>query len=77
MTKKVLAAEIDPAELTLRIAEACCGMRRPPGMEPKEALAQLRQSQPDIVAGFDKAAALAVAYFVECINATGNFAEMS
>jgi hypothetical protein len=77
MSKKVMAAEIDTAELTLRIAEACLAMKRPVGMPAREALAQLRSSQPDIIAGFDRAALKAAEFFVECINKTGNYAEMN
>lgn len=75
--KKMLAAEVDVAELTLRIAEACLGMKRPPGMEAKDALGMLRASQPDIVKGFDRAAARSAEYFIECINKSGHFAEMN
>ncbi len=74
--KKVLAAEVETAELTLRIAEACLGMKRPPGMSAKDALGQLRSAEPDHVAGFDRAAVRAAEYFIECINKSGHFAEM-
>lgn len=77
MKRKLLEAEIDSAELTLRIAEACLGMKRPPGTPAKEALAQLRSREPDIIASFDKAAMRAAEYFVECINKSGHFAEMN
>lgn len=77
MSKKLLEAEIDATELTLRIAEACLGMRRPPGRSAKEALAQLRAIHPETVASFDKAAIRAAEYFVECINKSGHFAEMN
>jgi len=75
--KKVFGAEIEVAELTLRIAEACLGMRRPPGTSAAEALGQLRAAEPDHVAGFDRAAIRAAEYFVECINKSGHYAEMS
>ena len=75
MAKKMLMAEIDSAELTLRIAEACLGMLRPPGIDARDALAQLRSREPHIIAGFDKAAKRAADYFVECINKSGNWAE--
>ena len=75
--KKMFETEIDSAELTLRIAEACLAMKRPPGMDAKEALAQLRSAQPDIIASFDKAALRAAEYFVECFNKSGHFAEMN
>lgn len=74
---KLFETEIDSAELTLRIAEACLGMKRPPGLPATEALGQLRKHQPDIMAGFDKAAIRAAEYFVECINKSGHFAEMN
>lgn len=77
MRGKLFETEIDSAELTLRIAEACLGMKRPPGMPAKEALAQLRSGQPNIVSGFDRAAIRAAEYFVECINKSGHFAEMN
>lgn len=74
---KVLEAAIDPAELTLRIAEACIAIRRPPNISAKEALAQLAAAQPEIMAGFNRAAIRAAEYFVECINESGSYAEMS
>lgn len=77
MRGKLFETEIDSAELTLRIAEACLGMKRPPGIAAQEALGQLRSSQPDIIAGFDRAAIRAAEYFVECINKSGHFAEMN
>ncbi len=73
----LLEAEIDRDELTLRIAEACLGMKRPPGTSAKDALAQLRAAEPEHVAGFDRAAFRAAEYFVECINTSGHFAEMN
>jgi hypothetical protein len=76
-TKKIFEAEINTAELTLRIAEACLGMKRPPGTAAAEALGQLRAAQPDIIAGFDRAALRASEYFVECFNKSGHFAEMN
>lgn len=74
---KVLEAAIDSAELTLRIAEACIAIRRPPGLSAREALDQLVQAQPEIMAGFNRAAIRAAEYFVECINKSGNYAEMN
>ena len=75
---KVLEAAIDSAELTLRIAEACIAIKRPPETSARDALAQLRAAQPDIIAGFDRAALRVVEYFVECINESGNYyAEMN
>ncbi len=77
MRGKLFEAEIDNVELTLRIAEACLGMKRPPGMSAKEALGQLRSAQPEHVGGFDRAAMRAAEYFVECINKSGHYAEMN
>jgi len=74
---KVLEAAIDSAELTLRIAEACIAIKRPPGKSAKDCLAQLHAAQPDIMAGFNRAALRAAEYFVECINKSGNYAEMN
>jgi hypothetical protein len=74
---KVFETVIDSAELTLRIAEACLGMKRPPGMSAMDALAQLRTAEPDHVAGFDRAALRASEYLVECFNKSGHFAEMN
>ena len=69
--------EIDATELTLRIAEACLGMIRPPGISAQEALAQLRAADPEHIDRFDRAALRAAEYFVECINKSGHFAEMN
>jgi len=63
MRGKLFETEIDSAELTLRIAESCLGMRRPPMMSAKEALAQLRAVEPEHIAGFDRAAMRAAEYF--------------
>ena len=74
---KMLETAIDRAELTLRIAESCIGIIRPPGKPAKDCLADLRASQPDIISGFDRAAVRAMEYFVECINKSGSYAEMN
>ena len=74
---KVLEAAIDPAELTLRIAEACIAIKRPVGKPAKECLDELHAAQPEIMAGFNRAAIRVAEYFVECINKSGNFAEMN
>jgi len=76
-SRKLFETTIDSAELTLRIAESCLGMRRPPGMSAKDALAQLRAEEPEHIAGFDRAAMRVAKYFVECINKSGHFAEMN
>lgn len=74
---RILEAAIDPAELTLRIAEACLAMKRPPDMSARDALDQLRSKEPDIIAGFDRAADRVVSYFIECINQSGAWAEIN
>ena len=70
-------SEIDLAELTLRIAEACIAIKRPAGKPARECLAELYAAQPEIMGGFNRAAIRAAEYFVECINKSGNFAEMN
>lgn len=75
--KKIFETEIDSAELTLRIAEACLGMKRPAGTSARDALSELRSVQPEHIAGFDRAAMRAAEYFIECINKAGHFAEMN
>ncbi len=75
--KKLFETEIDSAELTLRIAEACLGMRRPQRVSAEDALAQLRAAEPEHIAGFDRAALRAAEYFIECINKSGHFSEMN
>jgi len=77
MNKKMFETEIDSAELTLRIAEACIGIKRPPGMSAREGLSQLRASEPEYISGFERAALRAAEYFVECINKSGHFADMN
>lgn len=74
---KVLEAAIDPIELSVRIAEACLGMRRPPKMSAVEAFEEFKSRDPDMAAGFNRAAVRAAEYFVECINKSGSFAEMN
>jgi hypothetical protein len=77
MMAKLMEAAIDSAELALRIAEACLRMKRPPGATARESLDQLRTAEPEFIAGFDRAAIRAMEYFVECINKSGSYAEMS
>lgn len=71
--------EIYAEQCSGRVLPTIChiGIRRPPHLTAQAALAQLRQSQPDIISGFDRAAIAAAEYFVECINKSGSYAEMN
>lgn len=66
-------AEIDEAELTVRIAEIAIGLKRPPGKSAAECLAELEErSAADpvmkpVVASFGQMARAAVLYFGECV----------
>ncbi len=64
--KMVLAAEIQTAELALRIYEALSGMRRPPGKTAEQAMGDLDE---DMQAGLIRAAWAAASYFKEVVNA--------
>jgi hypothetical protein len=66
--RTMFVAEIDATELTLRIAEAACDFRRPPGRDAASVLAELRASDPETTAGFDRIAKAASAYLAECIR---------
>lgn len=66
--RTAFVAEIDSAELTLRIAEAACDFRRPPGRDAATCLAELRASDPETTASFDRIAKAAAAYLAECIR---------
>jgi len=66
---KMLITEIDPAELTVRLVEIGCHMKRPPGMSGQEALRELRQSHIAAIAIFSKSAIAAIAYFGQRIAA--------
>ncbi len=67
-------AEIDRDELTTRLLEIGCQMKRPAGQSGREAMANTRAlvdagKIPDyIVADFEKMADCAVRYLTECIN---------
>jgi hypothetical protein len=66
-------AEIDHAELTIRLMQIGCRIRRPIGMTGAEALADARAkmagtSTDYIVKDFEEMAAVAVMYLTECIN---------
>ena len=66
--RTLFVAEIDFAELTLRIAEAACDFRRPPGRDAAACLAELRASDPETTASFDRIAKAAAGYITECIG---------
>src|SRR5207244_13630564 len=64
----LLGVEIPADELTVRLLEAQCGIRRPPHKTAAEALAELDRACPDVVSGFRLGAATAAQFFAECIN---------
>ncbi len=71
--KRALAfiAEIDEAELAVRLMEVAIGYHRPPGetMTPREILARaMAQMGPDEAFQFDKMARRAIEYFAERIK---------
>ena len=67
-------AEIDHAELTIRLLEIGVGLRRPIGMTGAEALHDVKHTVNSgkipayIVADFEKMAVAAMTYLAECIN---------
>lgn len=63
--KMVLAAEIDSAELALRIFEGLSGMRRPIGATAAQAMDEI---EPVLRASLLQAACNAVTYFRDVIN---------
>lgn len=71
MTKEVkrrtlaLVAEIDPAELAVRIGEAMMGIPRPDGVPARDVLAG---SDPVMARRFMRAAEAAASYITDCIN---------
>lgn len=60
---------IDVNELTVRIAEACMGNKRPARMTAKEALKDIERLNPDAAVGFTNAALAAVTFIAESCNA--------
>jgi hypothetical protein len=68
-------AEIDPAELTVRLIECGCKMKRPEGHTGRAAWEQFEQAAragtvPEyIIKDFEAMAHIAIAYFGECIDA--------
>lgn len=67
-------AEIDPAELAVRLIERGCHMKRPTGLSGSAAWDQFEKSAkagkiPEyIVRDFEAMAHIAIAYFGECIE---------
>ena len=65
-------AEIDHAELTIRMLEIGIGMGRPAGMTGADALRHVRKVTPQmeayIIDDFEKMAVAAMQYVAECIN---------
>ncbi|MCJ2009763.1 hypothetical protein [Methylobacterium sp. J-092] len=66
--KTFLIAEVDATELTLRIAEAACDIKRPPHRDAATALAQLRARDPITTASFERIAYVVTEYITECIG---------
>lgn len=66
--KTIFVAEINATELTLRIAEIAIGLKRPPGRDAAQCLADLRSEQPQLCATFDRMAQAAAEYVTECIR---------
>lgn len=65
-------AQIDEAELTVRIAEACFNMNRPDGMSAEDVLNGMENStdpmQINVVNDMKRAARACLLYFKECIE---------
>ena len=62
--RAVFVAEIDQAELAVRMCEASYGLTRPPGLSANEALAAMDRECSD---GWTRAAVTALLYVRECI----------
>lgn len=67
-----LIAEIDAAELTIRLLEIGISMKRPRGQTAEQVLAQVRRWTTDdalkasIIADFERMSLAAIEYFGEC-----------
>jgi len=74
LTAASFVAEIDAAELAVRLIERGCHMKRPAGLTGRLAWEQFEKAARDgrvpeyIVRDFEAMAHIAVAYFGECIN---------
>jgi hypothetical protein len=70
-----LVASVDVEELTIRLLEISCGLKRPLGRSPAELMADQRQvAQSNPLAGetlraHERMAQAAVAFMIESINA--------
>lgn len=64
-----MTSYINCDELAVRIGEACMGNKRPNGMTAREAFDDLRRFEPNVAAGFMRAARAAAEYVAECCNA--------
>jgi len=70
-----MVAEVDAAELAVRLIERGCHMKRPIGLTGSAAWKQFEEaaangSVPEyIIRDFEAMAHIAIAYFGECINA--------
>ncbi|AYO83616.1 hypothetical protein [Methylobacterium brachiatum] len=67
-SKTIFVAEINATELTLRLAEIAIGLKRPPGRDAADCLADLRAEQPQLCATFDRMAEAAAQYVTDCIS---------
>lgn len=73
LKRDVLAVEIDRDELAIRIAQVSMGVVKPPSISATEALDNMNKlalyGEVKLGESFRLAAAAAVGYFHECINA--------
>lgn len=69
MSETKFSVELDEAELTVRLIERGCGLRRPPGMAPREALADMEaNADKDSVQFFHNLARVALEFFGESVG---------
>ncbi len=64
--KAELIVEMDEAELAIRLCEANYGMKRPTGLNAREAMDAMEE---DVREGWRQSAIAAIEYFTECVNA--------
>lgn len=60
---------IDCDELTVRIAEACMGNKRPAGFSAQRSIEDIRRLNAEALDGFRRASLAAAEYIAECCNA--------
>ncbi len=65
--------QVNQIELACRIMETCVGIKRPPGKTASEAM---RDVPTEHRITFVKAADAAIAYLMECVEASGDEAEL-